>query len=57
MDTEFVNEYIARLTTYVHELTNKNILLETKLSMAEKVSKRLQEQIDALESEASKPKK
>ena len=57
MDTEFVNEYIARLTTYVHELTNKNILLETKLSMAEKVSKSLQEQIDALESQASKPKK
>ena len=57
MDTEFVNEYIARLTTYVHELTNKNILLETKLSMAEKVSKSLQEQIDALESETSKSKK
>ena len=57
MDTEFVNEYIARLTTYVHELTNKNILLETKLSMAEKVSKSLQEQIDALESQASKSKK
>ena len=57
MDTEFVNEYIARLTTYVHELTNKNILLETKLSMAEKVSKSLQEQIDALESAASKSKK
>jgi hypothetical protein len=57
MDTEFVNEYIARLTTYVHELTNKNILLETKLSMAEKVSKGLQEQIDALESQASKSKK
>lgn len=57
MDTEFVNEYIAKLTTYVHELTNKNILLETKLSMAEKVSKSLQEQIDALESAASKSKK
>jgi hypothetical protein len=57
MDTEFVNEYIARLTTYVHELTNKNILLETKLSMAEKVSKSLQERIDALESQASKSKK
>ena len=57
MDTEFVNEYIAKLTTYVHELTNKNILLETKLSMAERVSKSLQEQIDALESAASKSKK
>ena len=57
MDTEFVNEYIARLTTYVHELTNKNILLETKLSMAEKASKSLQKQIDALESQASKSKK
>lgn len=57
MDTEFVNEYIAKLTSNLHELMNKNILLETKLSMAEKVSRSLQEQVDKLESEAAKPKK
>ena len=57
MDTEFVNEYIAKLTSNLHELMNKNILLETKLSMAEKVSRSLQEQVDKLESETAKPKK
>ena len=43
METDFVNEYIAKLTTTTHEQLNKIILLEAKLAMAEKASRRLQD--------------
>jgi hypothetical protein len=48
MDTEFINEYIAKLTSTTHELLNKNIMLETRLAMAEKVSSNLREQLKSL---------
>ena len=57
METDFVNEYIAKLTTTTHEQLNKIILLEAKLAMAEKASRRLQEQLDFIEKEESKNSK
>lgn len=46
MDTEFVNEYIARLNANLQEVMNKCIMLETKLSIANKVSSKLQEDLN-----------
>ena len=34
-DVDFVNAYIAKLKAMVDELMNKNIILETRLSLAE----------------------
>lgn len=48
METDFVNEYIAKLSAVTQDFMNKNILLETKLALAEKVSRRLQEEVDSL---------
>ena len=48
MDTEFINEYISKLTSLVHELINKNVMLEAKLSLAEKASSKLQQEVDKL---------
>jgi hypothetical protein len=36
MDQEFINVYIQRMLALNSELTNKNIMLETKLSIVEK---------------------
>lgn len=55
MEAEFVNEYISRLVATVHDLTSKNILLETRLAMAEKLVASLQVQLE--ESKVSKSKK
>jgi hypothetical protein len=41
MEAEFVNEYIARLNSTIHDLIGKNIMLETRLVMAERVSSAL----------------
>lgn len=54
METEFINEYIAKLTSTLHELTNKNILLEARLAMADKASSNLRKQIESLEKELEK---
>ena len=55
MEAEFVNEYIARLNATIHDLTGKNIMLETRLVMAERVSSKLEEELEKLKS--SKPRK
>ena len=57
MDTDFANEYMIRATNCAQDLLQKNILLETKLALAEKVSRRLQEQLDSIQKEESKNKK
>lgn len=36
MDQEFINVYIQRMLALNNELTNKNVMLETKLSIVEK---------------------
>ena len=55
MEAEFVNEYINRLVANVHDLTSKNILLETRLAIAEKLVASLQ--AEQQEAKVSKSKK
>lgn len=55
MEAEFVNEYINRLVATVHDLTSKNVLLETRLAMAEKLVASLQ--VEQQEAKVSKAKK
>lgn len=55
MEAEFVNEYINRLVANVHDLTSKNLLLETRLAIAEKLVASLQ--IEQQEAKVSKSKK
>ena len=55
MEAEFVNEYINRLIANVHDLTSKNILLETRLAMAERLVASLQ--VEQQEAKVSKSKK
>ena len=55
MEAEFVNEYINRLVANVHDLTSKNILLETRLAIAEKLVASLQ--VEQQEAKISKTKK
>lgn len=55
MEAEFVNEYINRLVANIHDLTSKNILLETRLAIAEKLVASLQ--VEQQEAKVSKTKK
>jgi hypothetical protein len=57
MEAEFVNEYISRLLANVHDLTSKNIILETRLAMADKTMASLQAKIVGLEKLGNKNKK
>jgi hypothetical protein len=50
MEAEFVNEYIARLNSTIHDLIGKNIMLETRLVIAERVISTLQQELDQLKS-------
>jgi hypothetical protein len=36
MEAEFVNEYINRLTTNLHDAVSKNVLHETRMALLEK---------------------
>ena len=53
MEAEFVNEYINRLVANLHDLTSKNVMLETRLALAEKLVANLQAEISK---QASKKK-
>jgi hypothetical protein len=57
MEAEFVNEYISRLLANLHDLTSKNIILETRLAMADKTMASLQAKIVDLEKLGNKNKK
>ena len=57
MEAEFVNEYINRLLANLHDLTSKNIMLETRLVMADKIVTSLQAKIGDLEKLGNKNKK
>lgn len=52
MEAEFVNEYIARLNSTIHDLVGKNIMLETRLVMAERVSSNLSKELEELKQSA-----
>ena len=51
MDPDFINVYIDTLIKNLHDLTSKNVVLETKLIYAEKTTRELKEKSDALESQ------
>jgi hypothetical protein len=55
MEAEFVNEYISRLIANLHDLTSKNVLLETRLAMAEKAIANLQAENEKLQVKPKKP--
>ena len=57
MEAEFVNEYINRLLANLHDLTSKNVMLETRLVMADKTVTSLQTKIADLEKLGNKNKK
>ena len=57
MEAEFVNEYISRLLANLHDLTSKNVMLETRLVMADKTMTSLQAKIADLEKLGNKNKK
>lgn len=58
-ETDFINTYIEKLQSAMHELQSKNVLLDTKLTLAEKQINALQQQLllMAEEEEKSIPKK
>lgn len=56
METEFINEYINKLIANLHDLTSKNVMLETRLAIAEKVVASLQNELQDIKSKQSKPK-
>ena len=37
METEFINVYIETLTKNLHDLVSKNVMLEARLNIADKV--------------------
>ena len=58
MEAEFVNEYISRLTSNLHDYVSKNVLLETRLVVLEKnlASLQVEHQQSLLELEKLKKK-
>lgn len=54
MEAEFINEYISRLIANLHDLTSKNVMLETRLVMAEKVVANLQTTVAESQAELEK---
>lgn len=56
-DVEFVNVYIERLNKTIHDLTSRNIILETRLVRAEEQNSALQSQISKLQADLEKATK
>lgn len=51
MDPDFINVYIDTLIKNLHDLTSKSVVLETKLTYSEKITRELKEKSEALESQ------
>ena len=49
MEADFINLYIERMQNTIHDLSSKNILLETQLMMSEKRNSELQSKLESLE--------
>jgi hypothetical protein len=54
MDTEFINVYIQKQKTFIEELVAKNLILETKLTIADKIAGELGSKVSTLEGQLSK---
>ena len=50
-NTDFVNMYIDKLNKTIHDLTGRNIVLETRLDVLQKHAQQLEEQILSLRGE------
>lgn len=57
MEAEFVNEYISRLTSNLHDTVSKNVLLETRLAVLEKSLANLQNEHQKVLQELERLKK
>jgi hypothetical protein len=56
-DVDFVNAYIAKLKATVDDLMNKNIILETRLSLAEQKIQTDTQLINTLQQKVTKKEK
>lgn len=57
MDAEFVNLYIEQLNKACHDLMGRNVILETKLALAEKTSASLNVELQKALAELEKLRK
>lgn len=51
MDSEFFNLYVEKLTKYIHDLTNKNVILDTKATYSEQQLDELKHLFEAVKGE------
>jgi hypothetical protein len=54
METEFINVYIETLTKNLHDLVSKNVMLEARLNIADKVVTDLNIKLQKAESDLDK---
>lgn len=45
MDADFINAYIEQLNKGIHDLSSENVVLKTRLAVAEKRTASLQEEL------------
>lgn len=57
MEAEFINEYINRLIAKLHDLTSQNVMIETRLALAEKQNANLQVELQQTKVELEKLQK
>lgn len=57
MEAEFINEYISRLIAKLHDLTSQNVMIETRLALAEKQNANLQVELQQTKAELEKLQK
>ena len=51
METEFINVYIQKQKSFIEDLVSKNLILDTKVTIAEKVASDLSAQVNTLRDE------
>jgi hypothetical protein len=56
MEVEFVNEYISKLVAKVHDLTNQNLMLETRLALLDRALSESNVELQALKQKNEKKK-
>lgn len=57
MDAEFINLYIEQLNKASHDLMGRNVILETKLALAEKTNASLNVELEQARQELEKLRK
>lgn len=54
METDFVNEYIARLNANLHDAVSKNVMHETRIALLEKALSEVQLELQQLKNKNKK---